>query len=85
MSEPADPAISTAADDPNAATRNQVMVKRAERAIRRYCDSDLLLTLDGICLLNDEALMKSEMVNLSKTLEQRAQEVGKAGHAEAID
>lgn len=69
--------------DPNAATRNQLMVKRAERAIRRYCDCNLLLMLDGICQLDDEAQVKSEMAKLSRILEQKSSEAGKGPHAEA--
>lgn len=80
-----DQLASALADDPNAATRNQMMVKRAERAIRRYCEVDLLLALDAICLLDNEEQMKREMVKLSKTLEQKTSEAGKGSHAEGTD
>lgn len=64
-------------DDPNAATRNQAALKRVEVAIRRHCDCNLLLSLDGIALLSDEAKIKSEMLRLKKAIEQKSQEVEK--------
>lgn len=74
MSNGFDPTAIELDDDPNAASRNQVALKRVETAIRRYCDCNLLLTLDGISMLNDEALMKSEMLKLKKILEQKSSE-----------
>lgn len=68
-------------DDPNAASRNQVALKRVETAIRRYCDCNLVLMLDGIALMDDEAQMKREMLNLKKILEQKSSEAGKVPHA----
>lgn len=61
-------------DDPNEASRNQLALKRVETAIRRFCDCNLLLALDGIAMLGDEALMKSEMLKLKRILEQKSSE-----------
>ncbi len=69
-------------DDPNAASRNQVMLKRVEMAIRRYCDCNLVLALDGISMLEDEVKIKSEMLKLKKILEQKSSEAGKVPYVE---
>lgn len=58
--------------DPNAPTSNQATLKRLETAIRRHCDSELMLMLDRISLLEDPALVKSEMLKLKRILEGKA-------------
>lgn len=72
MSSGIDPLMIELDDDPNAASRNQVALKRVETAIRRYCDCSLLLEFDGIALMDDQVQVKAAMLKLKKILEQKA-------------
>lgn len=67
-------------DDPNAATKNQRVLKSVERAVRRYCDPSLLLRLDGIALLDDQETVKRELLKLQDALAGKAAEAGKVPH-----
>jgi len=58
-------------DDPNVATHNQQQLKRVESAIRRQCDCDLLLFLDGIALLADPQKVTTSMRELKQRLDEK--------------
>lgn len=58
-------------DDPNAATHNQQQLKRVESAIRRQCDCDLLLFLDGIAVLDDPRQVTTSMHELKRRLDEK--------------
>lgn len=58
-------------EDPNAPTRNQMALKRVETAIRKHADCDLMLALDGICLLTDPVQIREELGALTRRLEEK--------------
>lgn len=60
-------------DDPNAASDRQATLKRVEASIRRHCNCELFLMLDGISILEDEATIRGEMVKLKKKLEEQSE------------
>ena len=66
-----DYSFSELAEDPNAATHNQMMLKRLETAIRRHCSCELMLKLDGISLLSDPAQIRAEILSLQKSMQEK--------------
>lgn len=59
--------------DPNAPNERQMTLKRVEGSIRRHCNCSLFLMLDGISLLDDEAQIRTQMVQLKKNLEKQSE------------
>ena len=56
-------------DDPNAATQNQLMLKRVESLVRRRGGPELILLLDEIALEKDPARVRRRMLDLKTRLE----------------
>lgn len=60
-------------EDPNAPSERQATLKRVESSIRRHCNCDLFLMLDGISILEDDPTIRGEMVKLKKKLEEQSE------------
>lgn len=58
-------------DDPNAPSPTQVALKRVETAIRKRADCELILHLDGICMIADPKQRAIELKALTQRLAEK--------------
>ena len=59
----------TLQDDPNGPSATESALKRVESAIRKRCDCELLLVLDGICLETNASKRLADLSILTRRLE----------------